>query len=133
MNWLLRVKGKRYKICAIFVMIIALVLLQNVLERRHISNLDHSVAAIYKDRLLPATYLYGISNHLHQQRLLAADATYSRAAHDVAITNLIKEYELTHLTPEEKSNGPLLNNSGRHIAWPTPTPRSSPHCKRLTV
>ncbi|UYQ95338.1 MCP four helix bundle domain-containing protein [Chitinophaga horti] len=101
MNWLLQVKGKRYKICAIFVMIMVLVLLQNVLERRSISNLDHSVAAIYQDRLLPATYLYGISNHLYQQRQLQPGDATSRAAHNRAIAGLVKEYELTHLTPEE--------------------------------
>ena len=108
MKWLLRVKGKRYKVCALFVMIMVLVLLNNLLERRNVSHLDDSVTSIYHDRLLPATYLFGISNHLHQERMMrydevmpAAEKQRLHTQHDAAIHKLMKEYETTHLTPEE--------------------------------
>lgn len=110
MKWLLQVKGKRYKVCALFVAIMVLVLLNNLFERRSITNLDHSIASIYHDRLLPATYLFGISNHLHQKRMGNADLSQ----HNVIIDKLVKEYETTHLTAEEGRQWKLFKDRLQH-------------------
>ncbi|MGX5818920.1 MCP four helix bundle domain-containing protein [Chitinophaga lutea] len=86
----------KFKVVCIFIVIIVLVLLNNVMERRSINKMDDSIAAIYKDRLLPATYLYGLSNHLYEERL--TDPT----GHDAAIDSLVSNYEKTYLTAEEE-------------------------------
>jgi hypothetical protein len=60
------------------------------------SRLDQSISSIYKDRLLPATYLHRIANHLYEQRLTGGDS------HPMAIDSLVAAYETTYLTPDEK-------------------------------
>lgn len=86
----------KFKVCCLFIVIIVLVLLNNLRERRNITRLEHSISSIYQDRLLPATYLYGIANHLYEQRLIGADG------HPQAIDSLVTIYESTYLTPDEK-------------------------------
>ncbi|WP_119080342.1 MCP four helix bundle domain-containing protein [Chitinophaga alhagiae] len=86
----------KFKVCCLFIVIIVLVLLNNLRERRSINRLDHSISSIYQDRLLPATYLYGIANHLYEQRLMGNDG------HSEAIDSLVTIYETTYLTPDEK-------------------------------
>lgn len=86
----------KFKVCCLFIVIIVLVLLNNLRERKSINQLDHSISSIYQDRLLPATYLYGIANHLYEQRLMGQDG------HTAAIDSLVEVYERTYLTPDEK-------------------------------
>src|SRR5690606_13051798 len=86
----------RFKICCAFIIIIVLVLLNNLRERRNMSRLDNSISSIYKDRLLPATYLHRIANHLYEGRLTGNDGRR------LAIDSLVALYETTYLTPDEK-------------------------------
>jgi hypothetical protein len=86
----------KFKVCCLFIVIIVLVLLNNLRERRNIDRLDHSISSIYQDRLLPSTYLFGIANHLYEQRLMGEDG------HSQAIDSLVEIYETTYLTPDEK-------------------------------
>lgn len=86
----------KFKVCCLFIVIIVLVLLNNLRERKSINRLDHSISSIYQDRLLPATYLYGIANHLFEQRLMGNNG------HQQAIDSLVRIYETTYLTPDEK-------------------------------
>jgi hypothetical protein len=57
---------------------------------------------------MPATYIFGLSDHLYQNRLLtesggdAAELQRSLAQHDREIEGLIRDYENTWLTPEEQ-------------------------------
>ncbi|WP_298737947.1 MCP four helix bundle domain-containing protein [uncultured Chitinophaga sp.] len=88
--------GTRFKICCVFIVIIVLVLLNNLRERRNMSRLDQSISSIYKDRLLPATYLHRIANHLYEQKLTGGEG------HLAAIDSLVTVYETTYLTPDEK-------------------------------
>lgn len=86
----------KFKVCCVFIVIIVLVLLNNLRERKSINRLNNSISSIYQDRLLPATYLYGIANHLYEQRLMGDNG------HAEAIDSLVTVYETTYLTPDEK-------------------------------
>lgn len=99
----------KFKICCVLIVIIVLVLLNNLRSRRHISRLDKSVSSIYQDRLLPATYLYEISNRLYQKRLMLEEKSGLRAGwaswkeeKDKEIDSLVKIYDSTYLTKEEQ-------------------------------
>lgn len=67
------------------------------------------MASIYNDRLMPATYLYEISKNLYEKKLLHSGNTELNSSelnvrittHNAAIAKLVKDYELTELTPEE--------------------------------
>ncbi|QEH42213.1 MCP four helix bundle domain-containing protein [Chitinophaga sp. XS-30] len=99
----------KFKICCVLIVIIVLVLLNNLRSRKHISRLDKSVSSIYQDRLLPATYLYEISNRLYQKRLMLEEKSGLQAGwaswkeeKDKEIDSLVKIYDNTYLTKEEK-------------------------------
>jgi hypothetical protein len=98
----------RAKAAIVLLAIMCLVLLGNLAGRQNYSNLDRSISSIYKDRLMPATYIYEISDHLYQKRLLQEESNPKsmageRSIHDKAIASLIHDYEQTFLTPEEKN------------------------------
>ncbi len=107
MKWAYQVKDKM-KVVAVLLLIIILILANNISNRRTFSNLNESIASIYKDRLMPATYIFQLTDHLYQKRLLydsnrqLNSTGINAAAHDKAIKNIIKTYEATYLTDAEK-------------------------------
>lgn len=105
----------KFKICCVLIVIIVLVLLNNLRSRKHISRLDKSVSSIYQDRLLPATYLYEISNRLYQKRLMLEEKSGLKAGwaswkaeKDKEIDSLVKIYDSTYLTKEEQEQWTLF-------------------------
>jgi uncharacterized membrane protein SpoIIM required for sporulation len=109
MKWAYRV---RHKLKAAWVLtgIIIVILLSNLSERNSFSNLDNSMSSIYNDRLKPAAYIYDITNNLYQKRLLQDGNTAHQPQelkqlmqqHNADIALLMKKYETTYLTEEEK-------------------------------
>lgn len=105
----------RSKAALLLAAVIVLITLNNLWERKRYSSLEHSMASIYQDRLLPSTYLYEISSHLYQKKILlensagAADQwSKGIGEHDRAIDGLVKNYELTYLTDTEKKQWALF-------------------------
>lgn len=109
MKWAYYVKYK-VKAAAILTLILGLILCSIFLDRQRYSDLDHSVSSIYQDRLVPATYIFEITDHLYQKRLLHEQFVQQGSntlrdkskVHDQAITSLIKSFEATVLTTEER-------------------------------
>lgn len=105
MKWAYYVKDK-WKAIAVLLLIIVLILANNISNRRTFSNLNQSIASIYKDRLMPATYIFQITDHLYQKRLLKdknnVAALKEKQQHNKAIADIIKTYETTYLTEAEK-------------------------------
>lgn len=108
----------KLKAAAVLIIIMLVLLLHNMTGRKNYSDISASISAIYNDRLMPATYLFQLSDHLYRNRILAEDIAHSSpqlhtelASHDVVITSLIKDYETTYLTPEEKREWELFKNS----------------------
>lgn len=109
MKWAYSVK---HKLKAAFVLtgIIVVILLSNFSERRSFSNLDNSMVSINNDRLKPANYIFGISSNLYRKRLLHDDNVVQSqeqlqaqaSQHNRSIALLMKDYETTYLTKEEK-------------------------------
>jgi hypothetical protein len=69
MKWAYHVKDKM-KMAAVLLLIIVLILVNNISNRKTFSNLNESIASIYKDRLMPATYIFQLTDHLYQKKLL---------------------------------------------------------------
>lgn len=104
MKWAYHIKHK-VKATAILFIIILVVVFAQVSNRVSVSDLDKSVSSIHQDRLMPATYIFDISNHLYQKRLTQEHATNTPTeteVHDKAIALLIRNYESTYLTVNEK-------------------------------
>lgn len=104
MKWAYHIKHK-VKATAILLIIILIVVFAQMSNRVSVSDLDRSVSSIHQDRLMPATYIFEISNHLYQKRLAqehTTNTTTQTATHDESIALLIKNYESTYLTVNEK-------------------------------
>ncbi len=99
---------------ALFLAIICMVILANIFwERRNLRQLNDSFSSIYEDRLLPATYIFKLTDHLYQKRLIletyfhaesqpdVAEDLRRIAAHNVAMDSLIRDFEATYLVELE--------------------------------
>lgn len=98
----------KIKAAVLLVVTMALLIINNILGTRSYSNLDKSISSIYQDRLMPATYIFEISDHLYQERLLqeqpgpvTSEGMRLLDSHNVAIAGLITNYEKTYLTKDE--------------------------------
>jgi len=106
MKWAYYIKYKA-KVVALLLLIIILILGKNIYDRITFSILDESIASIYKDRLMPATYIFQLTDHIYQKRLGSNKSGQNYSAklneeHDKAISGIIKAYETTYLTIAEK-------------------------------
>lgn len=105
MNWFRQLKYKT-RIGLLLVAIMGIILLNNISGRSNYADLNQTMTSLYKDRLMPATYIFRLSDHLYQKKLLHGQPGPGRSAllqqHDVAIRGLIGDYEATRLTAEER-------------------------------
>jgi|GEM_PF-606862 hypothetical protein len=109
MKWAYQVKYKIRTACFL-TLLITVILLSNFSEHNSVRNLNHSVATVVDDRLMPATYLFKITNALYEKRMLHEHNAVGMAAekmgeirkHNQSIASYIEKYEATVLTQEEK-------------------------------
>jgi preprotein translocase subunit SecG len=108
-------KNKTKLLVGLFALII-IVMLNNYSGRSKYADLDKTISSIYKDRLLPAGYLFSISDLLYQKKLLLqqhegplpAQAKASLDHHNTALLTLLKQYDATYLTVAEKAQWGLF-------------------------
>ncbi len=114
----------KFKAAVLLAVICTAVLINMLWERNSISDINTSFSSIYKDRLLPATYVFHLTDHLYQKRLildryldprdepmLAADQR-AISEHDAAIDTLLEDFEATYLVERE---GQLLHDFQREL------------------
>lgn len=118
MKWAFIIRYK-LKAAAVLLVIMTTILLGNLYERHNFNTLDKSISSIYQDRLMPATYIYELSNHLYEKRLLqehyaeytSGQLTKNSQIHDATINSLLQDYEKTYLTEEESKHWAELKHS----------------------
>lgn len=118
MKWAYIIKYK-LRAAAVLLVIMTTIFLGNLYERKNFNTLDKSISSIYQDRLMPATYIYELSNHMYRKRLLQEHySEYNReqlhlkvTEHDAAINTLLAEYEKTYLTKEENIHWTALKSA----------------------
>lgn len=108
MKWIVSLKEKKKAAVALFVAL-AVILLNMFFNSKDYDKLDQNMSSIYNDRLMPAGYLFQISDHLYQKQLLhmderipATELKQQLQQHDVSIAKLVKAYEATYLTTAEQ-------------------------------
>ena len=72
MKWIVSLKEKKKAAVALFVAL-AVILLNMFFNSKDYDKLDRNMSSIYNDRLMPAGYLFQISDHLYQKQLLHMD------------------------------------------------------------
>ncbi len=98
------------KAATVLAVILVIIISGNFFMRERFSSLDKTMTSMYDDRLKVSAYIYEISNHLYQKRLIQTDdylVETSRVAeevqqHDSAILSLMTQYETTYLTANEE-------------------------------
>ena len=87
--------------------ILVLALINNFISRQQYNDLTKNISSIYKDRLIPASYIFQMSGLLYKKHLLlqttpAGAASAQLNQHNAEISRIIEAYEATYLTKEEK-------------------------------
>jgi hypothetical protein len=102
--------------------ILAVVYANNVMESRNVTELGGSFSSVFEDRLLVESYIYKLSDHLYQKKIMLDHCGISQEAdlrtkidlHNTEIRTLIHNYENTRLTRiESRVFGELKSNIGK--------------------
>lgn len=93
----------KLQIGILLALLIAVIIVNNLSSKKNLEHMDVSVSSIYKDRLLASSYLFELTNHLYEKKLLFAtrQPEVVRRANDRAILGLIGRYERTMFTKQE--------------------------------
>ena len=121
MKWAYSISHKQtaaFLLAAIFLIIGGI----NILDRNAIETLEESFSSVYEDRLLAESYIYKLTDHLYQKKLMMETCTDDRQAlqkhmdqHNQAINAIIIDYEQTTLTPSEEIYFRKLKNGVNEI------------------
>ena len=93
-------------IVMVLLAILVLALINNFVSRQQYNDLTKNISSIYKDRLIPASYIFQMNGLLYQKQLLlqampAEAASAQLNQHNAEISRIIEAYEATYLTKEE--------------------------------
>ncbi len=107
--------GEKRKIVAFLLVVLLLGLINNYFSRKYYNNIDKNMSSIYNDRLMPASYLFKISDHLYQKKLLLEQEDIPKISlgaelkkHDVAVHHIIADYRKPILPTPKKASGILF-------------------------
>lgn len=123
MKWLYAIQQKA-QVAFLLALVLFGVFVKNVIDRNNVSDLGDSFSSVYEDRLLAESYIYRLSEHLHQKQILIdqcnrqEDINQVRSKidqHNAAIYALIHDYEKTKLTSEESIFFNALKNNIHEI------------------
>lgn len=68
-KWAYSINNKM-KAAFLLTFVLLAIISKNILERNNISILKGNITSIVEDRLIPSNYIYQISNHLYQKKLI---------------------------------------------------------------
>jgi len=118
MKWIQHIRQKM-QVAFLLGIIVMMVYANSVMENRNVSELGGSFSSVYEDRLLVESYIYKLSEHLYQKKIMLdhCATTYDAELkskidlHNNEIRSLIHHYENTFLTEtESRVFGELKNN-----------------------
>jgi hypothetical protein len=104
--------SSKTKVATLLLLLIVAVLLTNMLDRKNYAHLDKSIASIYKDRLMPATYLFELTNKLYQKQL---QQNLLQPALNASVEQTIKAYDATYLTSIEKEHWNMFKHQWQDL------------------
>lgn len=125
MKWIYRIQQKT-QVAFLLAIILVGILVKNLMERNNVSELGDSFSSVYEDRLLVESYIYQLSDHLYQKKLIFDNCKVDGSTiayrsqiekHNEDISKLIKEYEKTKFTEKESTFFQSFKNSIRKITF----------------
>lgn len=112
MKWAYSIKSK-LRVSLLLAVVMMLVMVNNLVERRHMKSLKRDFKEIYQDRLLAEGYIFQVYDHLYKKSELFHQRNFSDGIfeysdeliqHQEAISTLMHRYGDTYLTSEEKNH-----------------------------
>lgn len=109
MKWAygLRNKGK-IAFCAALILI--MIFVKNWIDKKNVAELNSSFSSVFDDRLVVESYIFQLSDHLYQKKILIANCTNAEQIllaqpqvniHNSTINQILVDYEITKLTTAE--------------------------------
>ncbi|MFC5270383.1 MCP four helix bundle domain-containing protein [Adhaeribacter terreus] len=123
MKWAFTIRQKN-KAAFILGFVFLLVFAKNWYDERNVSELGNSFASVYEDRLVVEGYIYQLSDHLYQKKIMLDNCSNQEnlnnlqakiGEHNAAIHSLILNYEKTRLTEKETACFQDLKTNIAHI------------------
>src|SRR5688572_20462443 len=109
MKWAFTIQQK-VKAALILGVVFLLVFAKNWYDERNVSKLGNSFASVYEDRLVAESYIYQLSDHLYQKKIMLDNCSSQEnipnlqnklGEHNTVIHAIIRDYEKTKLTTAE--------------------------------
>lgn len=100
MKWTYLITQKLKAATALAVIFI-LILITNLIDKKHFSQLQEAFTTVYEDRLLVENYIHKLSILLNEKKISLDKDGEEINQLDHSITSLIDEYEKTKFTTEE--------------------------------
>lgn len=109
MKWAYNINN-RVKISLLLMVVFTSVFIKNLLEEENVSDLAGSFTTIYKDRLLPESYIFHLSEILYKKRILIDQCDSQQeflagsgdnANYNHQIDSILLDFQATLLTEDE--------------------------------
>ena len=103
MKWAFTIRQKA-KAALILGVVFLMILGKNWYDERNVAKLGNSFASVYEDRLVVESYIYQLSDHLYQKKIMLDNCSNQENLphlqaklnqHSAAMHNLILAYEKT--------------------------------------
>lgn len=104
-------QADRWKLILLLSAILVIIITTGMVERYKLDRIHSGFSSIYSDRLIPATDIYYISDHLYEKRFLLDEFLAGSAdisgfekrfeKRNFSIDSLLSRYEKTYLVKEE--------------------------------
>jgi hypothetical protein len=112
MKWAFTIQQK-VKAALMLGVVFLMVFAKNWFDERNVAKLGNSFASVYEDRLLVESYIYQLSDHLYQKKIMLDNCSAAEnlmhlqtkiETHNAAIDQLVLDYGKTKLTPSETTS-----------------------------
>lgn len=121
-------------LCIIF----AVTFVCNMMSKNHVDELGASFSSVYQDRLVVESYIYRLSEIIHQKKIMmlhdngnVANRQAIVARQNTEIASLLSHYDKTKLTPKEDVFLKQLKSSLASIALQEETGSKTPDAGHL--
>jgi len=114
MKWVYNI-GARLRVAILLFIIMIVVVASSMWEKSCVTHINESSLSIYNDRLLPATYVFYLSDNLYKKRLAIQqlssnneterpEVAASLTRHNASMDSLIHDFETTYLVDAESAH-----------------------------
>lgn len=109
MKWAHSLRNKS-KIAFWSALILILIFVKNWIDKKNVNELNSSFSSVFDDRLVVESYIFQLSDHLYQKKILIANFKNAEQAlaaqpkvdaHNSTINQILVDYEKTKLTKDE--------------------------------